>query len=700
MVSYVDNKTAVRVKPPKNPVFSEAVLWFTDALGSTPTIPQADWFNMIQAELIGIAEAFGVKPDKLDDGQLGTAIIEAFNKVNADISKLPKVLDDFGESRKDAASQRLVTILRDKIQDSYSSKQNRAFARFMKKLKVAGGAKINCVGTSNTSKNKGYISYPESLDAALNDIFRNNVSVVNMGISGGTVSSNIKRWKDNTPEADLTIMEFTANDQSKTEIGQFVNDLEEYIEYELDNDRAVLLMTAPKMDKTTNINRDVYSAAMYGIANKYSMYILDAEKLFANYPTDIHYDGTHTNDLGGTVLGYKIAAVFAGEGIHNPRTVSNGSTLLGRPTLDSLIFSPNTRQYQGSERDPITPNELDAEKGVTANFDAENGTAYLYYAFYAESDNLYIAPNIKLYAGVEVTFTLDGGTISPKYSLSNARSVDKSIKISKDNTYVYKNKSTEIVHSSDENNLIGSIPLVTSGWHLLKIEVKNDVAVLYGLEFNTAKQQEFLNYGLGYRSKTVTLEYLFNAPATGLYYTLDTDPKYIDLVPEGRSSAYVFVEKFTDSYIKLTWSQAIHNRNTYEIRKIEGNWQPPIKLYGSGNSTISKGGFLRAFGDKEPITTNNLSHKYSLLDTKFNTTYTNKSSLPLTLLVSVERSRSNSATSLFVDDNEIVLYDYVSAASSDIPPAGFLAFTFIIPPSSTYKFTFKESGPILKVHAY
>lgn len=118
MVSFVDNKTGVRVKPPKSPVFSDAVLWFTDALGSTPTIPQADWFNMIQAELLGMAEALGVTPDKLDDGQLGKALIAAFEKVGGDIANLPKVLDRLGDSAVDAASQRIVNVVNKLAKDA------------------------------------------------------------------------------------------------------------------------------------------------------------------------------------------------------------------------------------------------------------------------------------------------------------------------------------------------------------------------------------------------------------------------------------------------------------------------------------------------------------------------------------------------------------------------------------------------------
>lgn len=76
MVYWVDNQTAVAVRPKKDLVHSEVVRWFNDQLGVAPTIPRAEWFNMIQSELLSIATALGITPDKFDDGQIGQALLE------------------------------------------------------------------------------------------------------------------------------------------------------------------------------------------------------------------------------------------------------------------------------------------------------------------------------------------------------------------------------------------------------------------------------------------------------------------------------------------------------------------------------------------------------------------------------------------------------------------------------------------------
>lgn len=57
------------------PVNSTAVRWFTEGSGSLPpSWPGMDWFNIIQAELIGILTAAGMSPDKVRVDQLATAI--------------------------------------------------------------------------------------------------------------------------------------------------------------------------------------------------------------------------------------------------------------------------------------------------------------------------------------------------------------------------------------------------------------------------------------------------------------------------------------------------------------------------------------------------------------------------------------------------------------------------------------------------
>ncbi|MBH2716631.1 hypothetical protein I5Q16_17005 [Serratia marcescens] len=72
---FLDNNSGVNAMPPIAPVNSTAVRWFTEGSGSLPpSWPGMDWFNIIQAELIGILTAAGMSPDKVRVDQLATAI--------------------------------------------------------------------------------------------------------------------------------------------------------------------------------------------------------------------------------------------------------------------------------------------------------------------------------------------------------------------------------------------------------------------------------------------------------------------------------------------------------------------------------------------------------------------------------------------------------------------------------------------------
>lgn len=121
MVWWVDNKTAPLVKPRKSPVFSSEMRYFTDEIGKEPTVPQAEWFNMIQGEIVQMALSLGVMPDKLDDGQIGTALEKALAKITSDISELPKIIDALGDSKIDGASQRIVNVVNKLAQDAHTA---------------------------------------------------------------------------------------------------------------------------------------------------------------------------------------------------------------------------------------------------------------------------------------------------------------------------------------------------------------------------------------------------------------------------------------------------------------------------------------------------------------------------------------------------------------------------------------------------
>ncbi|MEM8109533.1 hypothetical protein Q4S27_10270 [Morganella morganii subsp. sibonii] len=71
----LDNASGVNVMPKIAPVGSATPLWFTEGgAGLAASYPGQDWFNMIQAELLNVLTAGGIKPEKGKLNQLAEAI--------------------------------------------------------------------------------------------------------------------------------------------------------------------------------------------------------------------------------------------------------------------------------------------------------------------------------------------------------------------------------------------------------------------------------------------------------------------------------------------------------------------------------------------------------------------------------------------------------------------------------------------------
>lgn len=72
---HIDNKSGVVVMPPVKEKLSDTPLFFTEGgNGVPPSWPGADWFNIVQSELLNILLLAGVVPDKADSAQIAGLI--------------------------------------------------------------------------------------------------------------------------------------------------------------------------------------------------------------------------------------------------------------------------------------------------------------------------------------------------------------------------------------------------------------------------------------------------------------------------------------------------------------------------------------------------------------------------------------------------------------------------------------------------
>lgn len=98
----LDNSSGVSVMPEiKSQVFSaDEPRWFTEGgNGVSPSYPGADWFNIIQAELLNVVEESGLTPKKSSLNQLTLAVQAMIDKkANSLVSAgdFSQLLDFFG----------------------------------------------------------------------------------------------------------------------------------------------------------------------------------------------------------------------------------------------------------------------------------------------------------------------------------------------------------------------------------------------------------------------------------------------------------------------------------------------------------------------------------------------------------------------------------------------------------------------------
>ncbi|PYZ58674.1 hypothetical protein [Providencia rettgeri] len=79
----LDNASGVNVMPKLAPASSATPLWFTEGgAGLAASYPGQDWFNMVQAELLNVLTAGGVKPEKGKLTQLADAIQQIIKNAN------------------------------------------------------------------------------------------------------------------------------------------------------------------------------------------------------------------------------------------------------------------------------------------------------------------------------------------------------------------------------------------------------------------------------------------------------------------------------------------------------------------------------------------------------------------------------------------------------------------------------------------
>ena len=131
---HLDNNSGIDVMPRIKQTLSRLVKWFTEGDSQTPpSYPGADWFNIVQAELLNVLKDAEIEPDKAQLNQLSSSIKKMI------LSEKVKLSSAVNSSEEDQAATSLAVkntydlaeSANNKINDlkhyfSYSSEHNQA----------------------------------------------------------------------------------------------------------------------------------------------------------------------------------------------------------------------------------------------------------------------------------------------------------------------------------------------------------------------------------------------------------------------------------------------------------------------------------------------------------------------------------------------------------------------------------------------
>ncbi|WP_208620397.1 tail fiber protein, partial [Xenorhabdus miraniensis] len=136
----LDNPSGISVMPAIPPANNAMPLWFTEGgAGLSASYPGQEWFNQVQAELLGVLREGGITPDKSRLNQLAVAI-------KAIVSNGITLTDRTGNSSRMAASQKLVTEINENANSRLSKRENGADIpnkkEFVKNLGLAGTVEL------------------------------------------------------------------------------------------------------------------------------------------------------------------------------------------------------------------------------------------------------------------------------------------------------------------------------------------------------------------------------------------------------------------------------------------------------------------------------------------------------------------------------------------------------------------------------
>lgn len=287
----------------------------------------------------------------------------------------------------------------------------------------------------------------------------------------------------------------------KGKVELFLEGYRRLIEREIEHGTAVILLTPVKqvmmqndLDTTTRALIDVYERAIFDLGREYNVPVIDGNLMVKNFSTSECIDFTHFTGEGFQAIGYRLASVFIGQSMHEPRVVTDGSYLGVNYQVDNVnIVVP--AKLEASETSPniplmMTSGDLDGIQAVAGGLQAtiDNTGGKVVWSFYCDKDGLVVIPNLACTSttatvSMKLDFGANQGKWSNYFNCVNTGSIDRTHKEASSIT------ATGSALNWGKHNIKATqaIKITTEGWHSIEISATGlevgETLDVYGLNF-------------------------------------------------------------------------------------------------------------------------------------------------------------------------------------------------------------------------
>lgn len=455
-------------------------------------------------EIERIIGEFNIAIDNVENKTAGLedVIREFFEKIESYVNEsvdpiaaaaVKKHLDDFV---KDPGTLDLFNrVFASRITEDTARKQSALYGEFFTKLRNRQPVTICTMGDSTTYgydmvsgdrqpapkdvlpdgsihyRDRSPRPYPLVMETRLKEVYGDeNITVINRGYSGDTTRSAFPRWI--TPSgAGITVISFGINDSIQGSIDTFLTNYEKIILREINEYNAAVVILTPfkQGSHTPSRHIDAFRSSLYSMASKYGVPVIDAEPWLSGYSMSHFSDNTHMNTKGYEVIGTRAAALFVGAGPMEIQSVSHGSRLGIRPTIDNIFYGDGSGiSNSGAEVSIGTPAEGNLKTGGMFAYLVNSS---VYYSFYAETPDLMIALNYAGFPETQASMSLDFGIEQPDNLSDEFLDLTQSFSNQPESTVTFPASGSGYIFNGVRNERYKKMLRVSStGWHTLRVK--------------------------------------------------------------------------------------------------------------------------------------------------------------------------------------------------------------------------------------